>query len=96
MAKAPIYREQGATPLQPQFELLREVCLDLLATSSVPREIADKLNAALDAVEVAIKANTKISRGGSTIGYGLDREKKAIACDTAIAILRTIRGVKAW
>ena len=92
--RAPVYKMEGAEPLKAELKQLREVC-DTLAELT-PAEVNSRLQDAIAAVEAGARATVKISRGSCPVGYGLDHNKKAIACDTAIAILRTIKQAKGW
>lgn len=92
--KAPIYRTENAEPLKAELDQLQEVCKDL--TPHMPGYMMERLMAAIGAVEEASKATVPIKKGGCSVGYGLDATQKAIACDTAIAILRQIKAAKGW
>lgn len=51
---------------------------------------------ALGDVKVGMYATVPLTRNGQEVGYGVSKVDKAIACDTAIAILRQIKAIKAW
>jgi hypothetical protein len=62
----------------------------------VPSELSNQLEAAFTDLQAATRANLPITKTGMRIGYGINKANKAIACDTAIAIIRQIKALKAW
>lgn len=97
--KAPVYRTKEAEPCKDEIARLRVVCGELAASCSAAVEasrLLDDLRQAIDAVEAAAKATVPIRSGSVPIGYGLDKHRKAVACDTAIAILKQIKAEKGW
>lgn len=91
---APIYRENACSPLSKEVEKLEALCVQF--REFTPPELYDQLNEALDALRVAARATIPITKGSMRWGYGIDKAKKAVACDTAIAIIRQIKAFKAW
>jgi len=94
MAKAPVYTTQNHLPLQAEFDKLRDICEQL--RKYTPSELHIQLEVALGDLRAAARAVVPISRAGGHVGYGIDKTQKAIACDTAIAIIRQIKALKAW
>ena len=94
MAKAPVYIEKDTLPMKVEFAKLREIAITV--ASYAPEHLTDPLWAAIDELEKASKATKSIYRGSYKVGYGVDKAKKAIACDNAIAIIRQIKALKAW
>ena len=91
---ASAYREKNHLPLQAQFDKLWIVCMQL--REYAPPELIDQLEAAFTELQEATKANLRITKAGSSIGFGVNKVKKTVACDTAIAIIRQIKALKAW
>ena len=94
MAKAPVYHEENTLPMEVEFAKLREIAQAL--SEFAPDVLVNFLWDAIDNLEDAAKATKPIYRGSQQTGYGVDKAKKAIACDNAIAIIKQIRALKAW
>jgi len=91
---APIYTDRNHLPLQAEFDKLWVVCMQL--REYAPSELSNQLEAAFTDLQAATRANLPITKGLTQIGYGISKAKKAVACDTAIAIIRQIKALKAW
>lgn len=94
MAKAPVYEKKDNLPMAVEFAKLREIVQPI--ADHAPKALTDLLWIALDDLERAAKATEALYRGSHMVGYGVDKAKKAIACDNAIAIIKQIRALKAW
>lgn len=94
MAKAPIYRQDGFLPNQKLFEDLRAACEAL--EPHAPKELFDALQAAVLDVEEASRATKHIVKGGTSVGFGVSKADKAIACDNVVSIVRQIKALKSW
>jgi hypothetical protein len=91
MSKAPIYREKGVQVVPTLIQKLRDI-----ANQFPDCENKTQLLMAIDEVEEQTTTSVKINKGNMTVGFGLDKTKKAIACDTAISILKQIRALGGW
>jgi hypothetical protein len=94
MAKALIYREEGADPLRERIKALWEIVEQL--KTDAPADLVSKLSQSLADLEQACRANATIRRGPHTIGYGIRASDKRIACASAMAILKEIDRVAGW
>ena len=91
---APIYREQSAEPMKTQIEELRSTADTLKDQCDV--DLWVRLHAAIDRVEEAAKATIPITKAGRTVGYGINKAEKAIACDHLISVVKQIKALRAW
>lgn len=91
---APVYKTENQLPLQAEFNKLQDICEQL--HKHTPGELHVQLEVALGDLRAAARAVVPINRAGGRVGYGIDKTQKAIACDTAIAIIRQIKALKAW
>lgn len=91
MTKAPVYRERGTTTAEKELKELRELCSQLK-----DHPLYEKLMDAVCRIETATVADTKVFRGNVPVGYGIKKAEKVIACDSAIAIIKQIKAMKAW
>jgi len=96
---SPIYREEGACPVQKELDELNKI------VDGLHKELGQHplILAAFDAIrrlKLAATATVRISRGGRPeshiTGYGIPKMEKAIACDQAIAIIKQIKALRAW
>lgn len=89
----PIYQE-GHQIMKAELAQLRAAVDEV--SSYAPDDLMTSLREAVICVEEACEANKTITKGGRACGAGIDKAKKAIACDTAIAVIRQIKAVRAW
>jgi len=89
----PIYRENHQIMVKELTELTNIV--DEIS-GYAPGDLMTKLRDAVTRVEEACVATRSITKGVCEVGVGVGKVEKAIACDTAIAILRQIKSIKAW
>jgi len=94
MSKAPVYMESGYNPAKSLLEELRIAATDL--QDQCPPEIYSNLLIKIGKLEEACKATKNITRNGGYVGSGVDKAKKAIACDGVVAIIKQIKNIKAW
>lgn len=96
MSKAPVYDRRFFQAMQGELQALRELLPKI--REHIPAELAAQLISAVAAVGKSLEAIQPIHRGSAVepIGFGVRKVEKAIACDTAIAILRQIKALKAW
>jgi hypothetical protein len=92
--KAPIYQNRNARPLANEIKELRNICEKV--RDMVPVELWTELMIAIQDVEDGATASVEITSHGRTAGWAISKQKKAIACDQAIAILRNIKSTKGW
>jgi len=59
-------------------------------------ELLDQLRAAVEELEVRMKATVPISRGTSKIGFGVSKAQRGIAADAVISVARAIKALKGW
>lgn len=91
MARALIYQKEGHLPMKVEFEKLRALCTQL--REYAPSELANQLDAAFLELEEATRAKLKLNKGTFEVGFGVNKAKKAIACENIITLARQI---KAW
>ena len=92
MPQAPIYKTEGVSTVD--LKPLRDAVAAL--RGNAPSDLLADLSWAVAELELAVKAVVPIARGGRQLGYGVDKAKKAIACDLVISIVREIKKVKGW
>lgn len=90
----PIYHEEGHQIMKTELAQLRAAVDEV--SGYAPGDLMTALRGAVTDVEEACKATRTITKGGCAIGSGIDKAKKAIACDTAIAVIRQIKAARAW
>lgn len=91
-----IYRNENFEPFDAEFRRLEEIAGELRASGIVPDALITELDRAVRDCRQASMACRRVTRGGRQVGYGVDGSAKAIACETAIAILREIKKAKGW
>jgi hypothetical protein len=89
----PVYREK-IIACQKRFDELYEVLPQV--KEFCPPELWVSLNTAIANCKLDCVADIPISRGGIPKGFGVNKAKKAIACDNIIAIVKQIKALKAW
>jgi len=92
--RAPIYKEYDE-PLTGRLKQLRAT-LKSLDGLSPPKDLMDKIWAAVIDLEEASKAVIPIKKGHCTVGYGVSKSDKAITCDAVMSIVRVIKSSKGW
>ena len=92
--KAPRYNTKGFNPATDKFVRIRELAESL--AEYCPPELVSMLNQAICDLEQDCCATSVITRGGTQVGFGLNKSRKAISCDTLISIVREIKAIKSW
>ena len=91
---APVYRDYGFLPTKDSFVKLDEAVKAL--EPYTPPELMGKLREAIEEARAESATRKQIARGGTMVGYVVDKASKAIACDAIIAIVKQIKSAKAW
>ena len=92
--RAPIYLKHGTNPAQLLLTELMDSATKL--REQCPPELYDDLLIKINQLDEACRASLNIFRNTRVIGSGVDKAKKAIACDNVIAIIKQIKNIKAW
>ena len=93
MAKAPYYTTENVATQPALISSLREAIKAI--ENDAPKELMQELWRAFGEVEESLKATVPIKRH-VRVGFGVSKEKKAIACDAIISVVRQIKASKAW
>ena len=93
--KAPVYTHYNYLPFVSHFDNIRKLT-SKIAEFCPDNKLIDLLYEAINDLEEASKASMSITKGGLRAGYGIDKAKKAIACDNVIAIVKQVKALKAW
>ena len=95
---ATIFRDRGTTPesLAGALRELRTAANEM--RGSCPEELIAQLFDAISNLEESVKATVPIKRGavGQTVGFGISKATKAIACDRVIAAAKQIKAYRSW
>jgi len=59
-------------------------------------ELLDQLRAAVEELEIRMKASRVIRKGVQPVGFGVDKLQRNLAADTVIAVARAIKSLKGW
>jgi hypothetical protein len=102
MTSRDIYANYGDSPLAERVAALWQVVEQLRLVT--PPDLVKQLADAVSDLEKACQAVVPVSRPPQkkaglykgAKGYGINAAKKAIACDTAMSILKQIKAVRGW
>jgi len=62
----------------------------------VGKELLNQLRIAVENLEIKMKATLPIYRGTKQIGFGVSKERRGIAADAVISIVKVIKASKGW
>ena len=59
-------------------------------------ELLDQLRAAVEELELKMKATVPIKKGTAKVGFGVSKLQRSIEADRVIAIAKAIKSLKGW